>query len=489
VLSLTNDGLLGFRKTGGAPGLDVVPDLASALPDISADGLRYRFPLQSGVFYSNGDPVLPEDFRYGLERAFLLHPAAAGQLAAFQGAHACIEVPETCDLGEAVVTEADAVTFHLSVPDPDLPFKLAQAFASPVPAGTPLESQKLVPLPATGPYVFVEADKHHMVLERNPYFEEWSPAAQPDGFADRIEWEIRTDLEEPLDGLVRGELDAVTGFPPPDAIAEFRATHPEQLVQVAEPSSYYWLLDLTTPPFDDLRVRRAVNLAVDRARVQASLGGETAWRVSCQILPPNFPGYEPYCPHTVSPGAAWSGPDPEEARRLIEEAGAAGTPVRILASGVPIFPGTPEVARYFEDLLDRLGFDASVEFIDDVGEYFDAIDPDVRRGVQMFEFPWYPDFPAASGFINLLYGCGGSSNIQPFCDRGFDRGIAEAQRLAPIDPAAANAAWAELDRELVDRAISVPLLNGVRSYAFSDRVGNAQINPQYGLLLSRLWVR
>jgi hypothetical protein len=91
--------------------------------------------------------------------------------------------------------------------------------------------------------------------------------------------------------------------------------------------------------------------------------------------------------------------------------------------------------------MDRLGFEARLEFAEDFDAYFSSIDPEVRRGVQMFEFPWYPDFPAASGFISLLYRCGASTNLQPFCDRGFDRGIAEAQRLAPIDPAAANAAW------------------------------------------------
>ena len=75
VLALTNDGLLAYKKVGGPDGATLVPDLASALPDVSADGLTYRFPLRDGIRYSTGEPVRPEDFRHGIERTLVLHPA------------------------------------------------------------------------------------------------------------------------------------------------------------------------------------------------------------------------------------------------------------------------------------------------------------------------------------------------------------------------------------------------------------------------------
>ena len=59
ILSITNDGLLSFKKVGGADGATLVPDLASALPEVSADGLTYRFPLREGIRYSNGRPRAP----------------------------------------------------------------------------------------------------------------------------------------------------------------------------------------------------------------------------------------------------------------------------------------------------------------------------------------------------------------------------------------------------------------------------------------------
>ncbi len=308
ALSLTNDGLLAFRKTGGVEGLDLVPDLAAALPDVSADGLRYRFSLrEQGIRYSTGDPVMPEDFRYGLERAFMLSSPAASLFSALPGALECSEKPDACDLAEVIVTDADAVTFHLAVPDPDLPFKLAMSFAYPVPVGTPIEDQGVVPVPATGPYVITEASEKHLVLERNPHFEEWSPAAQPDGFVDRIEWAIEPDLEVPLHDVLQGEMDAVSGHPPPDAIAELRTAHPDQLVQVADPAAYYWVFDLATAPFDDARVRRAINLAVDRTRVQELLGGESVWRVSCQDPAAELPGVRAVLPVHGEPGRGVDG--------------------------------------------------------------------------------------------------------------------------------------------------------------------------------------
>ena len=67
--------------------------------------------------------------------------------------------------------------------------------------------------------------------------------------------------------------------------------------------------------------------------------------------------------------------------------------------------------------------------------------------------------------------------------------IAEAHRLEPTDQTAANAAWADVEHRLVDAAVWVPLTNPLGTFAFSARVDNAQVHPQWGVLLSRLWVR
>jgi peptide/nickel transport system substrate-binding protein len=75
-----------------------------------------------------------------------------------------------------------------------------------------------------------------------------------------------------------------------------------------------------------------------------------------------------------------------------------------------------------------------------------------------------------------------------FCDEEIDRRIQDAQALQVEDVGAANRAWAALDHDLVDTGAQIPFSTGVGTYVLSDRVRNAQINPQWGLLFSRMWV-
>ena len=150
ILSITNDGLLSFKKVGGADGATLVPDLASALPEVSADRLTYRFPLREGIRYSTGDPVRPEDFRYALERVDLAQPLpGAAVFSAIDGAKACSSDPSTCDLSGSIA-DAGPSRSTSREPDPDLPFKLALPAAFPVPAATPIEDQGLDARPGDG---------------------------------------------------------------------------------------------------------------------------------------------------------------------------------------------------------------------------------------------------------------------------------------------------------------------------------------------------
>src|SRR4029453_11143168 len=117
ILTITNDGLLAYKKVGGPDGATLVPDLATALPEVSADGLTYRFPLRDGIRYSTGEPVRPEDFRRAIERALVLHGAAA-PFGGTEGADTCpSEGPSACDLSDSIVADDEAVTFHLVTPD------------------------------------------------------------------------------------------------------------------------------------------------------------------------------------------------------------------------------------------------------------------------------------------------------------------------------------------------------------------------------------
>ena len=90
----TYDTLVTFQKTGGSTGLQLVPDLALAVPTVSAGGTVYTFTLRAGLRYSTGRPVRPEDFRYAIERVLALNPAASSFLNGIAGAADC--APGSC---------------------------------------------------------------------------------------------------------------------------------------------------------------------------------------------------------------------------------------------------------------------------------------------------------------------------------------------------------------------------------------------------------
>jgi peptide/nickel transport system substrate-binding protein len=354
-----------------------------------------------------------------------------------------------------------------------------------------MENQRLVPVPATGPYMVDEIGADSIELARNPMFEEWSAAAQPDGFVDRISWRFGMARPAAFDELEEGGIDVMYDPPAPDDLATLEAANPGQVVRWPQPATIYVGFDVLKPPFDDVRVRQALNYAIDRERIAELLGGPTDERPACQILPPNFQGYAPFCPYTADPGSGtWAAPDPDRARDLIEEAGAVGREVTALVveEGVP--PGAVDAMRYVVEVLNGLGLRAGLEIADDARGYFGTIfSADSPDHPNVYISGWISDYPGAGNFLQPQFGCGGFANSSGLCDKDLDAAIAEALALNATDPGAANRAWIEIEHGLIEDAQQAPLVNFVATHALSDRTENVQINPQWGILLSRLWVR
>ena len=487
VLSMTNDGLVAYRKVGGPDGLTIVPDLASALPESSEDGLTYRFAVRDDAVYSDGDPVRPEDFRRALERSIALSGDASYYFAAIAGADACHARPETCDLSEGIEVGEDSVTFHLTYPDGDLLFKLALPFAFAVPADTPIENLGFEPVPATGPYEITEASETGIELERNPRFREWSAAAQPGGFAEAISIDFGTQ-DDAFDRVATGDLDVMLAPPDPEDLAVARAEYPARIFEANAAQTLFVGFDVLKPPFDDERVRQALSFAIDRARLVDLLGGTQDQRATCQILPPSFQGYTPYCPFTRDPGTGWTAPDVDRARELVAQADAVGEPVRVSISK-DYYPGAVEVMEQVTDALNEIGLRAQLEIMPTDRYLGDAFaPPGSPEHPQVLSYVWFSGYPGASEFLSTQYGCGANFNVTGYCDRSIDRRIADARTLQTTDPGSANRAWSEIEHDLVDGATMVPVANPILTFVVSERAGNVAINPQFGVLLSQMWV-
>jgi peptide/nickel transport system substrate-binding protein len=501
VLRLTSDGLVGNKQVGGVDGASVVADLATALPRPTDGGTTYTFRLRPGIRYSTGQVVTPEDVRWSIERGFRLRSTMDRQfLQGVVGADACTRRPATCRLSRGIVIDpsASTVTFHLTRPDPDFLVNLAQPNASVVPAGTPATDLGTRPVPATGPYrIQAVVPKRTLTVVRNPQFREWSRQAQPDGYPDAIQWDLSgsgstADEAAAVDAVEHGQADVDDGQPPADRVDELTTRYAAQTHLV--PIQGYFLMYLNTrvPPFDDPRVRRAIAYAVDRGKVKQLYPGPA--EVSCQVLPPNFPGYRPYCPYTLnpSPAGAWSAPDRATAERLIEESGTRGMKVTVWAN-----PYFADLSRYFVRLLDSLGYHARLRTVGDDSwpgfEKFFGQLADSRNRAQMGAY-WTQWFPSpADAFSGLrcdtfVANDRNNQNTPEFCSQQVERGIEHALRLQTTDPAKAGAAWAAVDRQLVDQAPAIGLLVPQEVDLVAKRVGNYQHNPFGGTILSQLWV-
>ena len=501
ILLLTNDGLVGFKRVGGIEGSELVANLATSLPQPTDGGTSYTFRLRPGIPYSTGQVVKPEDVRASIERGFKLRSTYHRDLIReVVGGEACARRPATCQLTKGIVTDpaANTVTFHLTRPDPEFLGKLAIANAFVLPAGTPASDVGTNPVPATGPYMIQEfVPKQRLVLVRNPRFREWSRAAQPDGYPDRIEWtpsgqgSSPANYDRAVDAVLAGRADVFgLGFdqPPTKRVEELTTRYASQTHRYPYLGQFAMYLNTRVPPFDDPRVRRAISYAVDRRAVQQRYPGLA--QITCQYLPPNFPGYQPYCPHTLdpNPAGAWTAPDQAAATRLIDQSGTRG--MRVTVWSGDLFVG---ISRYFVKLLDTLGYKARLKTIGPDFDKFYVYVADSRNKAQMAAY-WFQSAPSPAELTaplrcrSFVPNSVDNLNTAQFCSRELEGRIERALRLQATDPAKAGPAWAAVDRQIVDQAPAISLLVPEGIDLVSKRVGNYQHHPVWGVLLSQLWV-
>ena len=495
-LEMTNDGLTAYPHVGGSDSVLVVPDLAVSLPSPTDGGTTYTFELRRGIRYSNGELVRPEDFRRALERDVILgpNPMYGGPFADVIGGAACAAHRSRCDLSRGVVTDdaANTVTFHLVAPNPEFLQRLTLTDAVAVPATAPIRNVGLHPLPATGPYMFSTVTNNRGVLVRNPYFREWSHAAQPDGYPDRLVYRLAANPEAEITAIERGSADFAFDGVPPDRINELQTRFASQLYVSRMAATDELVLNTRIAPFNDIRVRRALNYAIDRAKIARLLGPYS--QPSCQTLPPYLPGYQPYCPYTLdpNPAGAWHAPDVAQAEHLVAASRTRGTPITIWNLGQSDYAN---IEPYLVSLLDRLGYPTRVKDMwTDPNAPVRFADSRTRAQAALTESnPWYP---SASQIIKVNFACqsflpnsGGNTNISQFCDHQVDAQIANALTAESDNSPDTAALWAQADRTVTDQAPIVALTIPPNIEFVSARLGNYQYSFQQGTLIDQLWVR
>jgi ABC-type transport system substrate-binding protein len=241
---------------------------------------------------------------------------------------------------------------------------------------------------------------------------------------------------------------------------------------------YAWL-NVRAAPFNDPRVRRALNLAVDRGRVADLTGGREAGSPTCQLLPAALPGYRPTCPFAVarSPAGGWVAPDRAEAERLVAASGARGVPVEVWT-----YTERRELGLYLAGVLKDLGFHSRLRVFAK-GEHLIAAVFDRRQRSQVGIMGWFADFPEPAGFMRALVACDGGLNLSHFCEPAIDAAITAPRAHGP------GQRGGRVERRIASSAPLVPLVTHRLLVVTSARAGNVRIHPLNGVLLEQIWVR
>ena len=437
-----------YRRVEGKEGTELVPGLAEELPEISRDGRTVTFQFRDGLRFSDGTALRASDFEHTIKRVLNLESGGSAFYLGIVGAREYLDAtrPEADISGIETNDRTGEVTIRLLEPDGTILNVLAMNFAGVVPGDTPFRNMSREPPAGVGPYLFTESvPNRQFVLERNRRFD--IPEI-PKGNLDRITSRIITSRDRQAHMVIRGELDYMVDPPPSDVLPEIRSKYGDRFEDHVTVSTHYFFMNVRVPPFDRLKVRQAVNYAIDSRALGRLFGGRL--EPTCNFLPSDMIGYDEIdrCPYGDPRGPG----DLDRARALIREAGAEGDEVTVWTNTDAL---ATSVGAYLQDLLRKIGLVAELEAVDPA-VYFQTLGSQETRAQTGFA-NWFQDFPHPANFFFLLDG----DTIQPTHNQNFGNvddpelnGLIDQIQLAPAEEVADLAAQA--DRLIVERAYVAP---------------------------------
>lgn len=457
------DGLMDYK-----PGTtQLVPQLAESY-EISEDGLTYSFKLREGVTFHNGREMVADDVKYSFER--MLNPETqspgVGFYLGIEGAQAYIDGTAS-EVTGIRVTGPYTIEFQLTQPDATFLHKLALNFAHVVPQeAVEKYGQDFGHNPVgTGAFMLEEWSLgQQLVLVRNPdYFIEGRP------YLDRIVFNIGLDPNVAYLQLLRDQVDILgDGIPAANFTEVMNDPELRELVEVGEQlQTSYITLNTTVEPLDDPKVRKALNMAINKERIVRIINNRAS--PANQILPPLMPGYA-----TDYEGYPF---DPEQAKALLAEAGyPEGFSTTLYAYNVA---PNDRIAQAIQQDLAQIGVDVDLRTLAQ-SVVIEAASSGEAPMVWSGGMAWIADYPDANNFYWPILSCAsavpGGWNWARYCNEEVEQAAAEADTMVQPDQEEARIdIYRQLFVQIMEEdAPWIPVFNEKRFTMHSSRVGGPE---------------
>lgn len=448
-------------RSAGPTGTKVVPDLATDLGKSSDGAKTWTFQLKDRIFFQDGKPITSQDIKYGVERAFdpevgIGSPYAKKYLANpgnYQGPY-----KSKGDLASVQTPDPKTIVFHLNQPVADFASVVSQNTFTPVPrdAGVTAKSLDAKPI-ASGPYQ-VKSYQRGSTLElvRNTH---WDPSTDTvrKAYPDRWVWRFGLDGATIDQRMISGQgddADAVAGKVQAATIPRIQTPDiADRTLSLSSGCTTYMGLNTTKPHLNDVRVRQAISYAIDKKSLQDVSGGTRLADIATHMLPPGTPGLKEF---DVFPSPNNTG-DLVKAKALLA---AAGVPKGFgLTMDIRNQPAMQAQAESIQQALARVGITVTFNIID-TGTFYETIGtPSQQHDAAITG--WCPDWPGGTTFLPPLFDgrnitAKGNSNLAQIDNPAINARIDQISRIP--DVAQQNAAYGELDEQILQQAPVVPLL-------------------------------
>ncbi|MBP0453344.1 MULTISPECIES: ABC transporter substrate-binding protein [unclassified Kitasatospora] len=475
--------LVTFKAEPGAAGSEIVPDLATDLGKSSDGGKTWTFTLRDGLKYEDGSPIKSADIKYNVERSFSPDLTGGPDYAVqYLAGGENYKGPLTGEHLSSIETPDDkTIVFRLKRPVAEFSYTATLPTFSPVPQsqekGTQYDSRPF----SSGPYKIASYDRgKQLVLVRNTNWDQASDSVRK-AYPDKIVVTQGLKGGQVDDRIIASDgADASTIEMPWMQHESVSKVLPKADVKgrmVAEQTGCTDMLYLNNAkaPFDDPKVREAMMYAVDREAQVTAFGGPALADVATSYLPPALTGGAKADPLKI-PAAG----DPEKAKELLKAAGKTDLKVSLTVS-----IGDKSRGEALQQSLAKAGIQVTVNTMD-ASAIADAVG-DIKNAPDLYINGWCPDYPSGATFLPFLFDGrtikekGNQGNYSQFRDQAtMDR---MDQIAAMTDLAQANAAWKQLDEELLKKAPAVPLMWQRRPLLVGTNVAGAFGNSGYAGML------